>query len=91
MGAATSATTRCTGDRCVSGCCGSPVQIDGKTRFRVQVPAGAGEEEIAKAMAGHPDCARHTRGATVSRVVIVPGRIVNIVTRPRHRGGDDAL
>jgi leucyl-tRNA synthetase len=59
-----------------------PVQIDGKTRFRVEVPADAGEDEIAEAMASHPEYARHTGGATVSRVVIVPGRIVNIVTQP---------
>ena len=59
-----------------------PVQIDGKTRFRVEVPADAGEEEIAEATAGHPEYARHTKGATVSRVVIVPGRVVNIVTQP---------
>jgi len=58
-----------------------PVQVDGKTRFRIEVPAGAGEEEIAQVMASHPDYARHTEGATVSRVVIVPDRIVNIVTQ----------
>jgi leucyl-tRNA synthetase len=58
-----------------------PVQIDGKTRFRLKVPADAEEEEIAEAMSGHPEYARHTGGVTVSRVVIVPGRIVNIVTR----------
>jgi leucyl-tRNA synthetase len=59
-----------------------PVQIDGKTRFRVEVPADAGEPEIAGAVASHPEYARHTRDATVHRVVIVPGRIVNIVTQP---------
>jgi len=58
-----------------------PVQVDGKTRFRLEVPAGAGEEEIAVALAGHPEYARYTAGATISRVVVVPGRIVNIVTR----------
>jgi leucyl-tRNA synthetase len=59
-----------------------PVQIDGKTRFRVEVPAGAGKDEIADAVASHPEYARHTGGVKVSRVVIVPGRIVNIVTQP---------
>jgi leucyl-tRNA synthetase len=59
-----------------------PVQVDGKTRFRLEVPADAGEEQIAEAMACHPEYARHTGGATIRRVVIVPGRIVNIVTRP---------
>jgi hypothetical protein len=33
-------------------------------------------------MASHPDYIRHTEGAMVSRMVIVPGRIVNIVTQP---------
>jgi hypothetical protein len=33
-------------------------------------------------MASHPDYARHTVGAAVSRTVIVPGRIVNVVTQP---------
>ncbi|MGE5290843.1 MAG: hypothetical protein ACM3ML_27350 [Micromonosporaceae bacterium] len=59
-----------------------PVQIDGKTRFRIEVPAGAGKKEIAETMASHPEYARHTEGAAVSRLVIVPGRIVNIVTQP---------
>jgi leucyl-tRNA synthetase len=60
-----------------------PVQIDGKTRFRIQVAAGAGEEEITQALASHPEYARHTGAVTVSRTVIIPGRIVNIVTHPR--------
>ena len=59
-----------------------PVQIDGKTRFRIEVPASAGKEEIAEAAASHPEYARHTGDATASRLIIVPGRIVNIVTRP---------
>jgi leucyl-tRNA synthetase len=59
-----------------------PVQIDGKTRFRIEVPAGAGEKEIAQAMASHPEYTRHTEGATVNRMVIVPCRIVSIVTQP---------
>ena len=59
-----------------------PVQVDGKTRFRMEVPADAGEDQIAEAMARHHEYARHTGGATIRRIVIVPGRIVNIVTRP---------
>jgi leucyl-tRNA synthetase len=59
-----------------------PVQIDGKTRFRVQVSADAGEEQIAEATVSHPEYIRHTQGTTISRMVIVPGRIVNIVTQP---------
>jgi leucyl-tRNA synthetase len=58
-----------------------PVQVDGKTRFHIEVPAHAGEEQITEAMAGHPEFARHTAGTTIRRVVIVPDRIVNIVTQ----------
>ena len=59
-----------------------PVQIDGKTRFLIEVPADAGEEEVIQAAASHPGYKRYTEGAAVSRMVIVPRRIVNIVTQP---------
>ncbi|MEW2354334.1 class I tRNA ligase family protein [Spirillospora sp. NPDC029432] len=58
-----------------------PVQIDGRTRFTLDVPAGAGEQEIERLLTGHAGFARHTEGRTVRRLVIVPGRIANIVTR----------
>ncbi len=58
-----------------------PVQIDGKTRFSVEVAADASEEEIGRAVAAHIDYPRYTGGAAIERVVIVPGRIANIVTR----------
>jgi leucyl-tRNA synthetase len=57
-----------------------PVQVDGKTRLRVEVPAGAGAEQITAIVTGHPDLARHIGGATIARLVVVPGRIVNVVT-----------
>ena len=60
-----------------------PVQIDSKTRFRVQVPATAQHDEIAAVVTAHPDYARWTQDAAVARLVIVPGRIANIVTRAR--------
>jgi leucyl-tRNA synthetase len=58
-----------------------PVQIDGRTRFRIEVPADAGQEQIAAILAGHPDIARYVGDAGVDRLVIVPGRIANVVTR----------
>jgi leucyl-tRNA synthetase len=57
-----------------------PVQIDGKTRFRVQVPATAQRDEIAAAVTAHPEYARWTQDVAVARLVIVPGRIANVVT-----------
>jgi leucyl-tRNA synthetase len=58
-----------------------PVQIDGRTRFRIEVPADASEEQIAAILAGHPDMARYVGDADVDRLVVVPGRIANVVTR----------
>jgi leucyl-tRNA synthetase len=58
-----------------------PVQVDGKTRLRIEVPADAGAEQITAIVTGHPDLARHIGDATVTRLVVVPGRIVNVLTR----------
>lgn len=66
-----------------SSATGVPVQIDSKTRFRVQVPATAQQDEIAAVVTAHPEYARWTQDAAVARLVIVPGRIANVVTRAR--------
>ena len=58
-----------------------PVQINGKTRLRIEVPADADAEQITSIVTGHPDLAEYLGGATVDRLVVVPGRIANIVTR----------
>jgi leucyl-tRNA synthetase len=58
-----------------------PVQVNGKTRFQVEVPAGAGEVEIEAIIIAHPGYAQHTAGTPMRRLIVVPGRIANIVTR----------
>jgi leucyl-tRNA synthetase len=54
-----------------------PVQVNGKVRFTIEVPPSASEAEIAELLARHPEYPRHD----VARLVIVPGKIVNIVLR----------
>jgi leucyl-tRNA synthetase len=54
-----------------------PVQVDGKVRFTIEVPAAAARAEIAELLASHPDYPRHD----VARLIIVPGKIVNVVLR----------
>jgi len=54
-----------------------PVQVDGKVRFTIEVPASAGQQDIAELLAGHPEYPRRD----VARLVIVPGKIVNVVLR----------
>ncbi len=57
-----------------------PVQVNGKVRFTIEVPADAGADEIRRVLTGHGDFARHTAGAPIERIVIIPGRIANVVT-----------
>jgi leucyl-tRNA synthetase family protein len=52
-----------------------PVQVNGKVRFLLEVPAQATQPDIADLLASHPDYPRQP----VARVVIVPGKIVNVV------------
>jgi leucyl-tRNA synthetase len=57
-----------------------PVQINGKIRFTIDVPAGAGQAQIEQLLTADPDYALHTDGMAVQRLVIVPGKIASIVT-----------
>ena len=59
-----------------------PVQVNGKMRFTVEVPAGASEEEVRALVTGHEEFGRWMDGGAVQRIVVVPGRIVNVVARP---------
>jgi leucyl-tRNA synthetase len=58
-----------------------PVQLNGKRRFQIEVAADADEDQIRGQLTAQPEYAQVTDGLTVQRVVIVPGRIVNIVAR----------
>jgi leucyl-tRNA synthetase len=57
-----------------------PVQVNGKVRFTVEVPAGASEEDVRALVTGTGEFGRWVDGQTVRRIVVVPGRIVNVVT-----------
>lgn len=54
-----------------------PVQINGKVRAKILVPADASSEEIERiALEG---AAQHLEGKEVKKLIVVPGRIVTIV------------
>ena len=55
------------------------VQINGKLRGRVEVPAGAGRGEVEAAARANPNVARHLEGKAVRKVVLVPDRLLNVV------------
>ena len=58
-----------------------PVQFCGKTRFTMQVPADASREEVEKQALSDERTAKYTEGKQVVKVIVVPGKIVNIVIK----------
>jgi leucyl-tRNA synthetase len=57
------------------------VQVNGKVRDRVEVPVDV-DEETARALAlGTEGAQRHMAGKQILKVILVPGRLVNIVVR----------
>ncbi|MHC4948276.1 MAG: leucine--tRNA ligase [Planctomycetota bacterium] len=56
-----------------------PVQVMGKVRGRVTVAADATAETIEAAALAEPQIAALLEGKTIRKVVVVPGKIVNIV------------
>jgi leucyl-tRNA synthetase len=57
------------------------VQVDGKVRARVKVPAGASEADHEAAARADERIAQLVEGGEVLKVIVVPGRLVNFVTR----------
>jgi leucyl-tRNA synthetase len=58
-----------------------PVQVDGKTRFVLPVRPGADRADIEQALRAAPEFASLTGDRAIDRIVIVPGRIVNVLMR----------
>jgi len=57
------------------------VQVDGRVRARVKVPAGASDADHEAAARADERVAQLLDGVEVMKVVIVPGRLLNFVTR----------
>ncbi len=62
------------------------VQIDGRVRDRIAVPAGAAEEAVRGAALASPPVRRALAGRAVRQVIVVPGKVVSIVTTKAERG-----
>ncbi len=57
------------------------VQVDGKLRDRVEVDATADEAQVRATVLASPKVAEHLAGREVAKAVLVPGRLINLVTR----------
>jgi leucyl-tRNA synthetase len=58
-----------------------PVQVNGKVRGKIVVPADADNETILAAARANSKIAEHTAGKQEVKAVVVPGRLVNIVVK----------
>ena len=56
-----------------------PLQVNGKRRGEISVPADISKEEAEKLALTNPAVIRTIDGLTVRKVIVVPGRIINIV------------
>jgi len=57
------------------------VQVNGKVRERIEVPANITENEVRKVALENPRVASFMGDSTIQKVIYVPGRLVNIVVR----------
>ncbi|THB67903.1 MAG: leucine--tRNA ligase, partial [Desulfovibrio sp.] len=55
------------------------VQVNGKLRAKMDVPAQAAKDEIEKMALGEANVEKHIAGKTIRKVVVVPGKLVNVV------------
>ncbi|MBQ0720092.1 MAG: leucine--tRNA ligase [Gammaproteobacteria bacterium] len=55
------------------------VQVNGKVRGEIILPAAADKDSIESAALAEPNAQRFTEGKTIRKVIVVPGRLVNIV------------
>lgn len=58
-----------------------PVSFNGKTRFNIQLPVSMSKEEIIKIVLADERAQKWLGTATPSNIIVVPGRIVNIVIK----------
>ena len=55
------------------------LQVNGKLRGHMRAPKSAGRGELERLALAHAAVTRFTNGQAVKKVVVVPGRLVNVV------------
>ena len=55
------------------------IQVNGKVRGKIQVAAETPKDEIEKLAVEDSNVQRFTEGVTIRKIIVVPGRLVNIV------------
>jgi leucyl-tRNA synthetase len=55
------------------------VQVNGKKRADVRVPREADREAVQHVVLAHPAVQKHVNGQPIKKVIVVPGKLVNVV------------
>lgn len=56
-----------------------PISFNGKMRFKLELPLDLSKDEIESAVMAHEKTQQQLQGRTPKKVIVVPGKIVNIV------------
>ena len=56
-----------------------PISFNGKMRFTMELSLDLGKEDIEKEVLAHEKTQKQLAGRTPKKVIVVPGKIVNIV------------
>ena len=55
------------------------VQVNGKVRAKIAVSADASKDDIQEIALAHENVQRFTEGTTIRKIIVVPGKLVNVV------------
>ena len=65
----------------VENSCTYAVSFNGKTRFTVELPADMSREDVDAHVRAMEQTAKYVAGGNIVKVIVVPGKIVNIVVK----------
>jgi len=55
------------------------VQVNGKVRGKLMVPAAANQDELREFARTHENVLKHLEGKSIKKLIVVPGKLVNVV------------
>ena len=61
--------------------CTYAVSFNGKTRFTLELPLNMPKEEVEAQVRSLPQTAKYVGDKSIAKVIVVPGKIVNIVVK----------
>jgi len=55
------------------------VQVNGKLRARINIPANSTKEEIKRLACENENVKRHIKNKKIKKIIVIPGKLVNVV------------